>query len=90
MDVRSVYDLYFRYFLLWAIAAGLLTKLVYVRYCVRLPWGRCVIADVAMNAASSTLTFIAVPLAWLVWALPRLSLNRMLGTDDTDPVVNIR
>jgi hypothetical protein len=86
VDVRSAYEMYFRYFLLWAIAVGLVTKLVYLRYWIRLSWRRCAIVDVVMNATSSLLNLIAVPVAWLVWALPRLSLNRMFGTDDADPV----
>ena len=40
----------------------------------------------AMNVASSLLNLIAVPAAYLVWALPRLALNRVFGTDDADPV----
>ena len=86
VDVRAVYSMYYRPFLLWAIIAGLFVKFVYVRYFTRLNWSRCAVVDVAMNVASSLLNLIAVPAAFLVWTLPRLALNRVFGTDDADPV----
>jgi len=86
VDVRSAYDMYYRPFLLWAIIAGLAVKIGYVRYFTRLPWSRCALMDVTMNAASSLLNPIAVPAAFLVWTLPRLALNRVFGIDDSDPV----
>jgi hypothetical protein len=61
-------------------------KFAYVRHFTRLSWSRCAVVDVAMNAASSFLNLIAVPVAILVWELPRLALNRVLHVDDTDPV----
>jgi hypothetical protein len=77
---------YYRYFLLWAIVVGLVLKFAYVVYFTQRSWSRCIAMDVAMNAASSLLNLIAVPVAWLVWSLPRLVLNRIFGTDDTDAV----
>ena len=87
VDVRAAYSwYYYRPFLLWAIIAGLFVKFAYVRFFTRLGWSRCAVVDVTMNAASSVLNLIAVPAAYLVWALPRLALNRAFGTDDADPV----
>jgi hypothetical protein len=78
--------MYYRPFLLWAVIVGLFLKFAYVRYLIRLSWGRGAVADIAMNSASSLLNLIAVPMAFLVWTLPRLALNRVFGTDDTAPV----
>jgi len=87
VDVRLAYsNYYYRPFLLWASIAGLFVKFAYVRFFTRLGWSRCAIVDVTMNAASSLLNLIAVPVAYLVWALPRLALNRVFGADDDDPV----
>jgi hypothetical protein len=86
VDVRAAYDMYYRHFLLWAIIVGLFVKFAYVHYLIRLSWSRGAVADIAMNSASSLLNLIAVPVAYLVWTLPRLALNRVFGTDDTAPV----
>lgn len=86
VDVRAVYNMYYRPFLLWAIIAGLLAKFVYVRYLTRLAWSKCAVVDVAMNVASALLNQVAMPAAFLIWTLPRLALNRVDGTDDADPV----
>jgi hypothetical protein len=86
VDVRAAYDMYYRHFVLWAIVVGLFVKFAYVRYFTRLSWSRCAVADVAMNAASSLFNLIAVPVDILVWGLPRLALNRVLGIDETDPI----
>jgi hypothetical protein len=86
VDVRAVYSTYYRPFLFWAIIAGLLAKVLYVRYLTRLTWSKCAVVDVAMNVASAFLNLIAAPAAFLVWTLPRLALNRVVGTDDADPV----
>ncbi len=86
VDVRAAYDMYYRPFLLWAVIVGLFLKFAYVRYLTRLSWSRGAVADIAMNSASSLLNLIAVPMAFLVWTLPRLALNRVFGTDDTAPV----
>ena len=86
VDVRAVYSMYNRPFLFWAIIAGLLAKLLYLRYLTRLTWGRCAVVDATMNVASPFLNLIAAPAAFLAWRLPRLALNRVFGTDDADPV----
>jgi len=86
VDVRAVYSMYYRPFILWAIITGLFVKFGYVRHFTRLTWSRCAVVDVAMNAASSLLNFIAVPVAFFVWTLPRLALSRAFGTDGSDPV----
>src|SRR5258708_12569521 len=89
VDVRAVYSMYYRPFILWAIITGLFVKFGYVRHFTRLTWGRCAVVDVAMNAASSLLNFIAVPVAFFVWTLPRLALSRAVGIDGSDPVNSI-
>jgi hypothetical protein len=86
VDVRAAYSIYYRHFLLWAIIVGLVVKFVYVVYFTQQSWGRRIAMDVAMNAASSLLNLIALPVAWLVWGLPRIALNRIFGTDYSDPV----
>src|SRR5580704_10943609 len=86
VDVRAVYDMYYRPFLLWAIIAGLMLKFVYLRSVIRWAWSKCAVVDLTMNAASSLLNLIAVPLAFLVWTPPRLAINRALATADSDPV----
>lgn len=86
VDVRAVYRMYYRPFLFWAIVAGLLVKFVYVRYLTRLAWSRCAVVDVAMNVAFTFTNLISLPAAFLVWTLPRLALNRVIGADDADPV----
>jgi len=86
VDVRAVYSLYYRYFLLWAIVAGLAVKFAYVVHFAQRSWGRRVAMDVAMNAASSVLNLIALPVAWWIWGLPKIALNRIFGTDYSDPV----
>ena len=77
VDVRAAYSMYFRWFLFFAVPAGLLAKLVYLRLCAQMSWQKRAIADVVMTAISSTLTIFTVPLAWLVLALPRVVLNRI-------------
>jgi hypothetical protein len=86
VDVRATYDMYYRHFILWAIIVGLFVKFAYVRYLMRLSWSRGTVADIAMNSASSLLNLIAFPVAYLVWTLPRLALDRVFGTDNTAPV----
>jgi hypothetical protein len=86
VDVRAVYSIYYRYFLLWTVVAGLAVKFAYVVYFTQRSWGRRIVMDVAMNAASSLLNLIALPVAWWVWGLPRIALNRIFGTDYSDPV----
>jgi hypothetical protein len=78
--------MYFRYFILWAAVVGLLVKFAYVLYFRQLSWARRLVMDFAMNAASSLLNLIALPIAWLVWAIPRLTVNQIFGTDDADPI----
>ncbi len=78
--------MYDRHFILWAIIVGLFVKFAYVRYLMRLSWSRGTVADIAMNSASSLLNLIAFPVAYLVWTLPRLALDRVFGTDNTAPV----
>ncbi|XHR28912.1 MAG: hypothetical protein ACFUZC_23735 [Chthoniobacteraceae bacterium] len=56
-----------RLFSWWAIGAGLLAELLFVRYITKLSWSMCIVADIAMNAASSILGFILIPLAGIVW-----------------------
>jgi len=86
VDVRAAYSIYYRYFLLWAIVLGLVVKFAYVVYFTQRSWGRRIAMDVEMNAASSLLNLIALPVAWLVWGLPKIALNRIFGTDYSDPV----
>ena len=86
VDVRAAYSIYYRYFLLWAIVAGLVVKFAYVVYFTQRSWGRRIAMDVAMNAASSLLSLIAVPVAFLVWALPSIVLNRVFDIGADDPV----
>ena len=78
--------MYYRPFLLWAIIAGILLKFMYLRSVMRLAWSKCAVVSLTMNAASSLLNLIAVPVAFLVWTVPRLALNRVFATDDSDPV----
>lgn len=86
-DVRVAYSTYYyRYFLLWAIVAGLAVKFVYAFYFTQRSWRTTITMDVAMNVASSLLNLIALPIAWWVWGLPRILLNRIFGTDYRDPV----
>ena len=85
MDVRAMYDNYLRHFLLWAVVVGLVVKFLYVIYLTRQSWSRYIAMDVAMNAVSLLLTPVSFAVAWVVLALPRLALNRIFGTDDTDP-----
>jgi hypothetical protein len=86
VDVRAAYSMYFRWFLFFVVPAGLLAKLVYLWLCAQMSWQRRAIADVVMNATSSSLTIVTVPLAWLVLALPRVVVNRIFRIDDNSPL----
>jgi len=87
VDVRTAYSMYYyRYFLLWVVVVGLVLKFSYVVYFTQRSWSRCIAMDMAMNAASSLVNLIAVPVAFLVWALPSIALNRVFGVDADDPV----
>jgi hypothetical protein len=87
VDVRAAYSIYYyRYFLFWVIVVGLVLKFAYVVNFTQRFWCRCIAMDVAMNAVSSLLNLIAVPAAFLVWALPSIVLNRVFGVDADDPV----
>jgi hypothetical protein len=85
VDVRAIYDMYFRYFLLWVVVVGLVVKFAYVIYFKRQSWSRYIAMDVAMNAVSSLLIPVSFAVAWRLLAVPRLALNRIFGTDDADP-----
>ncbi len=51
----------------WAILAGLLVEYCFVRWLTTLSAGRAVWADIAMNAASSLLGIIFIPLIGIGW-----------------------
>ena len=86
VDVRAFYEMYFYIFLFWAVISTLLGKLVYVRYLTKFTWSRCAVADVTLNIVSAILNLVALPAAFLLWTLPRLALNRVIGVNDEDPV----
>jgi hypothetical protein len=58
-----------RLFSWWAIGAGLLVELLFVRYITTLNWRMSLVADIAMNAASSVLGILLIPLAGLAWEI---------------------
>ena len=51
----------------WAIAIGLVVELFFVRWLTGFGWGKAVLADVAMNAASSLIGVFLIPVAGLAW-----------------------
>src|SRR4029078_4473643 len=51
----------------WAIAAGLIVELFFVRWLTAFGWGKSIVADIAMNAASSLLGVVLIPLAGVAW-----------------------
>ena len=51
----------------WAIAIGLVVELFFVRWLTGFGWGKAVLADVAMNAASSLVGVFLIPIAGLAW-----------------------
>jgi hypothetical protein len=64
-----------RLFSWWAIGLGLLVELFFVRWLTGLSWRMSAIADITMNAASSLLGVLLIPLAGIIWEfLPGLIL----------------
>ena len=51
----------------WSIAIGLIVELFFVRWLTGFGWGKAVLADVAMNAASSLIGVFLIPVAGLAW-----------------------
>jgi hypothetical protein len=76
-----------RLFSWWAIGAGLLAELLFVRYITQLTLGMCVVADIAMNAASSILGLILIPLAGIVWEIfPGLIFYKVCNIGTFNPI----
>lgn len=51
----------------WVIGIGLLVELFFVRWLTGFAWGKALLADILMNAASSLLGLLLIPLAGLAW-----------------------
>jgi hypothetical protein len=51
----------------WAIGIGLVVELFFVKWLTGFGWGKAVLADVAMNAASSLIGVFLIPVAGLAW-----------------------
>ena len=51
----------------WAIGLGLVVELFFVRFLTGFGWLKSALTDVAMNAASSLLGFILIPLGGIAW-----------------------
>lgn len=76
-----------RLFSWWAIGAGLLAELLFVRYITKLSWGRCIVADVAMNVASSVLGLILIPLVGIAWEVfPGMIMYKLLKMGTFNPI----
>jgi len=76
-----------RLFSFWAIAAGLMAELLFVRYITQFSWGKCIIADIGMNAVSSLLGVILIPLAGIAWEfLPGIALYKIFNIGTFNPI----
>src|SRR3954451_22715025 len=51
----------------WVIAIGLLIEWPFVRFLTDFPWRKSFIVDAAMNAASTVLGIILLPVAGIAW-----------------------
>jgi len=56
-----------RLFSWWAIGSGLIVEIFFVRWLTSLNLKMCVLADLAMNAASSLLGLLLIPIAGIAW-----------------------
>jgi hypothetical protein len=52
---------------LWAIGIGLVIELFFVRWLTGFSWTKSLLADVAMNAASSLVGLFLIPIGGLAW-----------------------
>lgn len=86
-DWRAGFGMYYRGFVLGAIIAGLVLKLIWTHAAARTPWGRSGVIDVAMNLASSASDNIVVPFAAMLWmAAAGIPLNKFAGVDWFTPI----
>ena len=53
----------------WAILVGLIVEYFFLRNITELSWSRAALADVAMNAASSILGILLIPIAGIAWEI---------------------
>jgi hypothetical protein len=70
----------------WAIAAGLLIEFPCVRYVTKLSNKQAALADLVMNAASTSLGILLIPIAGLAWEIfPGSIFNAVSGMGTFNP-----
>lgn len=70
----------------WAVAAGLIVELFFVRWLTAFAWGKSIVADIAMNAASSLLGVFLIPLAGIAWEFfPGILIYKLLEIGTFNP-----
>ena len=53
----------------WAILVGLVVEYFFVRNITELSWSRAALADVAMNAATSVIGILLIPISGIAWEI---------------------
>ena len=75
-----------RLFSWWAIGLGLVVELFFVRWLTALDWRKSIIANLTMNAASSLLGIVLIPLMGIVWEfVPGIVLYRVFDVGTFNP-----
>ncbi|MEI6561046.1 MAG: hypothetical protein WCO68_03060 [Verrucomicrobiota bacterium] len=75
-----------RLFSWWAIGLGLLVELVFLRRITTLSSGMCIVADLAMNAASALLGIVLIPVVGLLWEVfPGILLYKLFKVGTFNP-----
>jgi hypothetical protein len=70
----------------WAIGLGLLVELFFLRWLTGFSWAKSLVADIAMNAASSLLGILLIPLAGIAWEFfPGILLYKLLNIGTFNP-----
>ncbi len=70
-----------------AIIGGLVIEWIFYFYGLRLSWKKSAIVDIAINAASTLVGIIAIPIAGIVWEFfPGLLLNKIFIAGTFNPV----
>ena len=71
----------------WSIGLGLLIEYLFVRRLTTLSVGRSILADLTMNAASSLLGIVLIPLIGLAWELSAgILINGLLHFGTFNPI----
>src|ERR1017187_485682 len=70
-----------------AVAAGLVTELLVLRFVFPMAWKKALLVDISMNLASSLVGAVAIPLAGFLWEFfPGVLIYKIFNMGTFNPV----